>query len=467
MKIKFLGAAREVTGSKHLITTAGGKKILLDCGMFQGKGLETQGMNLALGFEPEEIDHIILTHAHIDHSGVIPYVYKLGFRGSVICTHATRDLCTIMLPDSGFIQEVDTERFNRKRARQSLPPVEPLYSRDDAERCMELFISVPYNRKFHIDSNIKVKFTNTGHMLGSAVASLDILENGKLTRVAYTGDIGRPENRILRPPDPFPQCDYLITESTYGDRLHPELQIAEDELLRVVQETCVEKQGKLIIPSFAIGRAQELVHTLNNYYNEGKLPRIRIYLDSPLAIDATDIFRVHPECFNQNVLDVMAKDPDPFGFKTLEYVRTADESKRLNTLSEPCVIISSSGMMEAGRIKHHLANNIGNSRNTVLSVGYCAPTTLGARILRGDKEISIFGEKHEVRADIESIEAFSGHADYKEMIDYIRCQDRKQVKSIFLVHGETGPQAFYKERLEEVGYTDIQIPRKGDEFVLE
>lgn len=466
MKIKFLGAAREVTGSKHLITTAGGKRILLDCGMFQGKGMETQGMNRALGFEPTEIDHIILTHAHIDHSGVIPYLYKLGFRGSVICTHATRDLCTIMLPDSGFIQETDTERFNRKRARQGLPPVEPLYTREDAIKCMELFIGVPYNRKLHVDQNIKVKFTNTGHMLGSGAASLDVLEEGKLTRIAYTGDIGRPENRILKSPDPFPQCDYLILESTYGDRLHPENEVAEDAFLQIVKETCVEKGGKLIIPSFAIGRAQELVQVLNNYYNDGKLPKIQIYLDSPLAIDATDIFRVHPECFNEQVTAVLQTDPDPFGFKTLHYIRTAEESKQLNTMPEPCIIISSSGMMEAGRIKHHLANNIENKRNTILAVGYCAPTTLGARILRGDKEISIFGDKYQVHADVEKIEAFSGHADYSEMLQFLKCQDKKQLQKVFLVHGEIGPQSFFKEKLEEAGYTDVIIPKKGEEFVL-
>lgn len=466
MKIKFLGAAREVTGSKHLITTSGGKNLLLDCGMFQGKGLETEGMNRALGFDPTTIDHIILTHAHIDHSGVIPYMYKQGFRGSVVCTHATRDLCAIMLPDSGHIQESDTERFNRKRAKQGLPPVEPLYTRDDAEKCIELFIGVPYNRKFNIDQNIKVKFTNSGHMLGSGVVNLDILENGRLERLAYTGDIGRPENRILKAPEPFPQCDYLITEATYGDKLHPVLQDAEQELLRVVTETCMKKRGKLIIPSFAIGRAQEIVQALNNFYNEGLIPKIEIYLDSPLAIDATDIFRVHPECFNKEVLEVMEKDPDPFGFKSLHYIRTSEESKLLNTNNDPCVIISSSGMMEAGRIKHHLANNIGNPKNTILAVGYCAPMTLGARILRGDKEVSIFGDLYQVRADIERIEAFSGHADYNEMINYIKCQDKKQVQKVFLVHGEIGPQSFYKEKLEEAGYSDVVIPKKGEEVIL-
>lgn len=466
MKIKFLGAAREVTGSKHLITTSKGKNILLDCGMFQGKGLETEGMNRDLGFEPEEIDHIILTHAHIDHSGVIPYLYRMGFRGSVVCTSATRDLCAIMLPDSGFIQESDTERFNKRRIKQGLPRVDPLYKKEDAIKSMELFIGVPYNRKFIIDENINVRFTNSGHMLGSSVVNINIMEDGKLVRVAYTGDIGRHESHILRSPDSFPQCDYLITEATYGDRLHPKMQDADSELLRVVRETCVDKGGKLIIPSFAIGRAQEIIQTLNNFYNEAKLPKIQIYLDSPLAIDATEIFRLHPECFNDKVIEVIENDPDPFGFKSLHYIRKAEDSKRLNSVKEPCVIISSSGMMEAGRIKHHLANNIENHRNTILAVGYCAPTTLGARILRGDKEVSIFGDKYQVRAEIESIEAFSGHGDYQEMLNYISCQNKEEVRKVFLVHGEIGPQSFYKERLEEAGFGDIQIPRKGEEIAL-
>lgn len=466
MKIKFLGAAREVTGSKHLITLADGKKILLDCGIYQGKGLETDALNRNPGIEPHEVDHIVLTHGHIDHSGLIPYFYRHGFRGSVICTHATRDLCAIMLPDSGHIQESDTERFNKKRARQGLPPVEPLYSKADADKCMELFIGVPYNRKFYINSDIKLKFTNTGHMLGSAVANLEITENGKLTRIAYTGDIGRPENRILRSPDPFPQCDYLITEATYGDRLHPALQSAEGELLRIVRETCVERGGKVIIPSFAIGRTQELVHVLNNYFNDGTLPRVNIYVDSPLAVNATEIFRMHQECFNPEVLEVMETDPDPFGFSTLHYVKRAEDSKKLNNIKKPCIIISASGMMEAGRIKHHLANNISDARNTILAVGYCAPSTLGARILRGDKEVSIFGIRHPVKAKIERIEAFSGHADYREMLGFLDCQNKSAIKKIFLVHGEIGPQTAYKSKLEAAGYSGIEIPAVGDEFGL-
>jgi len=466
MKIKFIGAAREVTGSKTLITLDNGKKILLDCGMFQGKGQETDSMNRNLGFEPSEIDHIILSHAHIDHSGLIPFVYRLGFRGSVICTNATRDLCAIMLADSGHIQESDTEMFNRKRARHGLEPVEPIYKKEDAVKCMELFIGTAADRKFYINDDIKVRFTTTGHLLGAGAALIEITENGKVTRIGYTGDIGRPSSRILKAPEPFAQCDYLITEATYGNRLHPQLQDAEKELLRVVNEACVQRGGKLIIPSFAIGRTQELVYSLNNFFNDGLLPKVQIYVDSPLAINATDIFRLHPECFNKEVLDVIEKDSDAFGFNSLHYVKTSQESKRLNFFKKPCIIISASGMMEAGRIKHHLANNISNPKNTILAVGYCAPRTLGAKILRGERLISIFGTQYEVNATIERIEAFSGHGDYSEMLSYLGCQDKTQIKKTFLVHGDYDAQLFYKDRMKEAGFGDIEIPEAGNEFVL-
>ena len=466
MKIKFIGAAREVTGSKTLITLDNGKKILLDCGMFQGKGQETDSMNRDLGFEPGEIDHIILTHAHIDHSGLIPFVYRLGFRGSVICTNATRDLCAIMLADSGHIQESDTEMFNKKRARHGLEPVEPIYKKEDAVHCMELFIGTAPGRKFYINDQIKVRFTNVGHLLGAGAALIEITENGKVTKIAYTGDIGRPSSRILKAPEPFAQCDYLITESTYGNRLHPHLKAAEEDLLRVITEACVNRRGKLIIPSFAIGRTQELVYSLNNFFNEGRLPKVQIYVDSPLAVNATDIFRMHPECFNSDVLEVIEKDDDAFGFNSLHYIKTTQESKKLNFIKKPCVIISASGMMEAGRIKHHLANNISNPGNTILGVGYCAPRTLGARILRGESEVSIFGTKYKVNATIERIEAFSGHGDYNEMLTYLSCQNKSQIKTTFLVHGDYEAQLFYKERMKEAGFGNIEIPAAGNEFVL-
>lgn len=464
MKIKFLGAAREVTGSKHLIITKHGKRILLDCGIYQGKGLETDSLNRKLGFNPQEIDHIILSHAHIDHSGLIPYVYKLGFRGSVICTNATRDLCALMLADSGHIQEQDAHTFNKKQDRKGLPRIEPLYTKDDAINCMELFISIPYKRKLMIDEFTTVKFTTTGHMLGGGVVNLQIMENNIPKRIAYTGDIGRPTNRILGPPEPFPQADYLITESTYGDRLHETVDNSEQELLDIIHKTCVEKKGKLIIPSFSVGRTQEIVYSLNNFYNEGKLPKIDVYVDSPMAVNATDIFRLHPECFNKEILKVMETDPDPFGFNSLAYIKQHEDSKKLNKLNKPCIIISASGMMEAGRVKHHLANNISNPANTIMAVGYCAPSTLGARILRGDKQVSIHGNMYEVKAEICKIESFSGHGDCQEMIDFIDCQDKKKLKQLFIVHGEYEAQKTFQEKLEKKGYHNIKIPDIGEEF---
>lgn len=464
MKITFLGAAREVTGSKHLISTKHGKKIVLDCGMYQGKGLETDSLNRKLGFNPHDLDHVILTHAHIDHSGLIPYLFKQGFSGSIVCTNATRDLCAIMLADSGHIQEHDTHTFNKKRARMGLPPVEPLYTKEDAMACMNLFIGVSYNRKFRIDEHTTVKFINTGHMLGSRVAFLEISENGKKTRLAYTGDIGRPANRILMPPQPFPQADLLITESTYGDRLHVDTGEAEEALLDVLTETCVNKGGKLVIPSFSVGRTQEIVYSLNNFYNNGRLPRIDIYVDSPLAINATEVFRMHPECFNKDILKVMETDDDPFGFNSLYYVRSHHDSKMLNYNKKPCVIISASGMMEAGRVKHHLANSISNPKNTILAVGYCAPTTLGAKILRGDKQVSIHGNLYDVKADIKRIDSYSGHGDYKEMMEYLGCQNKAEVQQVFIVHGEYKAQQHYKEKLLGQGYKNISIPDVKEEF---
>jgi metallo-beta-lactamase family protein len=465
MKLKFIGASREVTGSKFVLST-NGKRILLDCGMFQGKGLETDSMNRELMFDPSIIHHIVLTHAHIDHSGLIPYMYRLGFRGSVICTSATRDLCSIMLADSAFIQEHDTRTFNKRRAKKGLPLVTPLYTSEDAAACMNLFIGVPYGMKFRIDDNIKVKFTNTGHMLGSAAANLEIKENGTVKRITYTGDIGRPFDDILAPPAALPQADILITESTYGDRLHPGKTETENELLDVLVETCVNKQGKLIIPAFSVGRTQEVVFALNNFFNAGRLPRIDIFVDSPLAVNATEVFRVHPECYNDEFLQIMKTDADPFGFNNLYYIKRVEDSKRLNDHQKPCVIISASGMMEAGRIKHHLANNISDPRNTVLAVGYCAPETLGARILRGDSEVSIHGIVHKVMADIRKIESFSGHGDYNEMINYLDCQKKDAVENVFVVHGEYETQKRYAARLKDAGFKSVEIPARGQEIEI-
>ena len=466
MKIRFIGATHEVTGSKHLITTDAGKKILLDCGMFQGKGKETDSSNRNLGFEPREIDHVILTHAHIDHSGLIPYLYTLGFEGSVICTDATRNLCSLMLPDSGFIQEHDNKWYNKKLVKKGLPPVKPIYTHEDAVATMKLFISTAINRKFYIDENITVQFTNAGHMLGSAVANVSIKENGKITKIAYTGDIGRPSNRIVQPPEPFPQADILITESTYGNRIHDPQHESEDALLKIVVNTCVNKGGKLIIPSFSVGRTQEIVLSLNNWFNEGKLPHIDIYVDSPLSVNVTEVFRMHPELYNKDLRQVMETDSDPFGFERLHYIKHVNDSKRLNKTKKPCVIISASGMAEAGRVKHHIANSIDDPKNTILIVGYCAPTTLGARLQKGDATISIFGVEHKINADIKRLESFSGHGDYVEMANFLECQHKDKLSKIFLVHGDIKAAEHYREYLMTKGFKNIEIPERDYEITV-
>lgn len=466
MKIQFLGAAREVTGSKHLITLENGKKILLDCGLFQGKGLETDRMNRNLGFSPEDIDFLILSHAHIDHSGLIPYITKMGFRGSIIATHATRDLCAIMLADCGKIQEHDTVMNNKKRAKRNLPPLEPIYTKADAEEAMKFFVGLAYDKPYRVTKGVKVTFTNSGHLLGSSVVNLRIKENGKVTRIAFTGDIGRPVNRILRSPQPFPQADIILCESTYGNRVHENTVASEEKLLEVIRRTCVDKKGKLIIPSFSVGRTQEVIYSLNSYYNSGKLPKIKVFVDSPLSVNATNIFRLHRECFNDTMIDLMETDPDPFGFNDLYFIKEVEDSKKLNDIAEPCIIISSSGMMEAGRVKHHLANSIAYSRNTILAVGYCAPATLGARILRGDKEVSIFGTVYPVKADVARLDSYSGHADYPEMMSFLECQDKQLLKQLILVHGDTEAQDFFRDKLLENGYAHVSMPVQGEEMVF-
>lgn len=459
MKISFLGAIGEVTGSKFLLTTKKGQKILLDCGMYQGKGLETDAMNRDLGFEPSEIDFLILSHAHIDHSGLIPYLINNGFEGTFFCTPATRDLCSIMLPDAGKIQEADTHTFNKKRNAQKLPSVEPIYTQKDAFFSLDFFVSIPYGKEFKFCDEVSLLFIDAGHILGGATVNLAVKEEGEdIKRICYTGDVGRYNKRILKDPQAFPQVDYLITESTYGNRTHAPLENAEIELLRIVKETCVVNRGKLIIPSFAIGRAQEMIYALDRLHNMQLLPEINVFVDSPLAISATDIFRLHPECFNDDMLESLRNDPDPFGFDKLHYVRTIDASKHLNTLEKPCIIISASGMMEAGRVKHHIANNIENTRTTILAVGYCSPNTLGAKILRGDKSVSIFGRKYKVRAQIKTLFSYSGHADYLELTKFLECQEFSKIKQTFLVHGEDESRVFLKSHLESKGLQNVCIP---------
>ena len=464
MKLSFHGAARTVTGSKHLLTLKQGKRILLDCGMFQGMGLETDELNRHFGFDPATVDYLILSHAHIDHSGLIPVLVKQGFSGKIYCTPATFDLCCIMLEDSAHIQESDARFINERRKRQGKPPLKPLYTLPDVTVALRQFEPVPYGEWFSIEDSIKLLFTDTGHILGSAVVNLRIEEDFHTKSICYTGDLGRAQPQIIRPAEPFPQCEYLITESTYGDRKHADRSESLDQLLRIVIETCVMKKGKLIIPAFSVGRTQEIVYALDRLEHEGRLPHIPVFVDSPLSTNATEIMRNNPDCFNDEIRSYMERDPDPFGFNKLTYIREAQESKQLNHLKEPCIIISASGMAEAGRIKHHLANNIGSEDNTVMIVGHCESGSLGAKLAEGEKEVRIFGEMHSVRAHVEVLGSFSAHGDVDEMIDILKCQNPTKVKKVFLVHGDYDVQLRYMIRLQREGFRHVEIPEKGSSF---
>ena len=458
MHIQFFGAARTVTGSKHLITTEKGTKILLDCGLFQG--IQTDEFNQKFGFKPAEVNYLILSHAHIDHSGLIPRLVRQGFSGPIYCTAATADLCKIMLMDSAHIQEQDLERINKRRQKQGRPLLEGLYNTEDAQRAITLFKTVKYGETFHLGENreIAVFLTDAAHLLGSAAVHLSIPDKGTFKQVTFTGDIGRPDDRILRKPDVFPQADIIISESTYGDRLHEKEVDMKGHLLKIVRETCVENKGKLIIPAFAIDRTQELNYALDQLSSAGLLPQIPVYIDSPLAINATRIMKEHDECFNPEILEYIEKDGDAFAFPYLNYVSDVNDSKAINDKKEPCIIISSSGMAEAGRIKHHIKNNIGDSNSTILLVGYASANTLAGALKRGDKHVNIFGENFEVKCHVASMDSFSGHGDYNEMIAFLACQTPDRVQKVFLVHGEYETQVAFKLKLEAEGYKNIHIP---------
>lgn len=466
MKIAFHGAARTVTGSKHLIILKSGVKILLDCGMFQGMGKETDAMNRDLGFDASSVDVMILSHAHIDHSGLIPKLVSEGFAGKIYCTPATKELAGILLEDSAEIQRSDTKFINKRRLKQGLPLYEPLYSVDDVTKAMATFETVEYNNWKTVLPGIEVQFTDAGHIIGSAAVSVKITENGQLTRICFSGDVGRYRDVILRSPAVFPQADYLLLESTYGNKLHDEVYSSPDTLLKWIQHTCTVKKGKLIIPAFSVGRTQEILYDLNQLFNEKRLPKVPIYVDSPLSREATEMIKKYPQYFNSRIQKVMEHDDDPFDFEGLNYIKTVDESKNLNFLEQPCVIISASGMADAGRVKHHIMNNIGGSQNTVLMVGYCEPRSLGGRLMNGDKVVRIFGEEFDVIAEIGSMKSMSAHGDYEDLCQFISCQDTQLVKTLFLVHGEYDVQQDFAKRLERKGFKDVEIPDLHEEKTI-
>jgi metallo-beta-lactamase family protein len=466
MKISFHGAARTVTGSKHLLHIRPDKKILLDCGMFQGMGKEGLQLNREWGFEPAELTTVIISHAHIDHIGLLPKLVKDGYKGDIWCTSATADLLKILLRDSARIQEADVRFVNNRRKQEGKPPVEPLYTEEDAYEVYGLLRTAAYNEKVQIDEDIELMYTDVGHILGSAAVNLKVMENGKTARITFSGDVGRYRDMILRSPATFPQADCLIVESTYGNKLHSIVSPATEDILKQIEYTCIEKKGKLIIPAFSVGRTQELLYILNRLELERRLPDVKYFVDSPLSMDATTIIKRHPECFNQHVKALLEKDDDVFDFKGLQLIREVEDSIRLNDIQEPCVIISASGMAEAGRVKHHIAHNIQNKANTIMLAGYCEPNSLGGRLKNGAKHVSIFGRQYEVTADVASIESLSAHGDYDDIFQWLSCQDAKEVKKLFLVHGEYEVQVAFRDRLLRKGYADVSIPDRHQEFGL-
>ncbi len=463
MKLSFLGGARTVTGSMHLIEV-NERRVLLDCGMFQGRRAESEYRNLNLPFEAHCANAVILSHAHIDHSGNIPTLVRGGFVGDILCTPATRDLATIMLRDSARIQEKDVEYVNKVRARHNEPPVALLYTIADAEQAIQYLVGRAYHRPFEVVPGVRATFFDAGHILGSAITLLEISENGNTKRLAFSGDLGRKKMPLLKSLETIRDVDYLIVESTYGDRLHGELSDADAKLARVVQET-VERDGKVIIPAFAVGRAQQLIFALHRLIDKKVIPRVPVYVDSPLALDATEIFRMYPDAFNEDVKEMVERAHDPFGFRMLRYVREVEQSKRLNEMDGSMIIISASGMAEFGRIRHHLANYVGDARHTILIVGFQAEHTLGRKLAEGMKRVRIFGEEYTVRAQVERIDGFSAHADRDELLAWIDLA-KSNLKGVFIVHGEEKSALALADGIRALGVREVRVPNIGDIVTL-
>ncbi|TFG84783.1 MAG: MBL fold metallo-hydrolase [Spirochaetales bacterium] len=460
------GAAREVTGSKHVIDIDG-KRYLIDCGAFQGKRAESDKKNRALVPDPASIEAVILTHAHFDHCGMLPLLVKRGFQGNVYSTSATRDLANLIMMDSARIQSRDAEYLSKQAAKRGEAfDWKPLYDEQDAVQATAQFVTIAYDRPLAL-GDIKLNFRDAGHILGSANAHLTVKDaEGHTVRIGFSGDLGRPGKAIIRDPVAMEPVDYLVLESTYGDRLHEPADEALEKLARIVRETA-ERGGKVIIPAFAIERTQELVYHLHLLVDSGKIPRIPIWVDSPMAINATSIFQVHPECYDQETHEAFLKHHvNPFGFNELNFSRTVDQSKALNFLKGPAIIISADGMCEAGRIQHHLIHTISDERNTIMIVGYMAAETLGRRIRDGQKHVRIQGDPFTVRARVEQINAFSAHADYKETWAWLSAMDLSQLKTLFLVHGEDEAVEALKKFLEGKGIKDIRIVEYGQRHKL-
>ncbi|TDG37088.1 MBL fold metallo-hydrolase [Pedobacter changchengzhani] len=465
MKIAFHGAARTVTGSKHLITLKNGTQILLDCGLFQGMGHITEKLNGYFGFDAKKVSYLILSHAHIDHCGLLPRLVAEGFVGNIYCTSATMDLAKILMMDSAKIQMQDAEYVN-KHLRTGEKPDKPLYTDDDVVKTIAQMKVVNYLEDYEIEPNVRLMFTDAGHILGSAAVHLTITEDGRKTCVTFSGDVGRYGDLLLKSPQVFDQADFILMESTYGDSLHKDLDPIEDKLYDIINNTCNVKKGKVIIPAFSVGRTQELLYALNSLELKHKLPDVQYYVDSPLSTKATEVLKNHPEVYNNGVKETLKVDHDVFAFKGLRFIESVEESKALNDDPRPCVIISASGMAEAGRVKHHIRNNIANEKNTILLVGYCEPSSLGGRLMAGQKVVDIFRRDYEVKAEVQSIKSMSAHGDYEDLLKFLSCQDPAKVKKLFLVHGEYEVQQHFAKTLNDHGFKNVEIPEYHQEFDL-
>lgn len=463
MKLKFCGAAGTTTGSQHLLEV-NGQRILLDCGLYQGRRNDAHEVNCCFPyFDPKTIDHVVLSHAHIDHSGNLPNLSSKGFEGNIYATFGTRDLCQIMLADSARIQKSDAEWVNKHRVKDGLPPIEPLYTPIDAELCLRQFVNVGYNRKMMIAKGVELTFIDAGHILGSAQVILDIEDesDGKRKRLLFSGDVGRGSNDLLRDPVACEDVDFVLMESTYGGREH-ELGTGADERVAEILNKALKKGGKVIIPAFAVERTQQLLYVLHQLFENDQIPDVPVYVDSPLAVNATEIFRLHPECFNEEVYQTLFDRSNPFGFEGLTLIRSVTGSKELNSDSRQAIIISASGMCEAGRILHHLKNGIEDPKNTILFVGYCAENTLGHRIRAGHEKVKIFGKEYKLRANVEIMDSFSGHADHSELLDYFNKIEGSKQK-VWLVHGETSRSEALCEALGEIHDGEVSVAKLGSE----
>jgi metallo-beta-lactamase family protein len=468
MQVNFYshGAAQEVTGSKHFLEFKG-RRIIIDCGAFQGKRAEADAKNREWPFNARQLDAMILTHAHYDHCGLVPLLPLKGFKGNIYCTPATRDLASLIMMDSAHIQAKDYE-FLKKRARKRGEEFdkEPLYSEKDVVESLNNFVTISYHRPFFLEDGVQATFYDAGHILGSAVTVVEINHNGQRMSIGFSGDLGRKNLPILRDPEYIPDVDYLVMESTYGDRSHEPIENATNELADAINQT-INRGGKILIPSFAVERTQELVYFLHLLKIGKKIPPLPVFVDSPMATNATSIFRVHQECYDEETRTTFLQNhQNPFGFNELRYITNQEESKELNALQEPAIIISSSGMCEAGRILHHLIHNIEDSKNTILIVGYMAENTLGRKILEKQPVVKIFGDEYKLKADVQVLNTFSAHADYNDIMDYINQLNYKRLKGIFLVHGEAGAQENLKSLLDSKNFNS-HIVRMGEKYTLQ